>query len=425
MWLAIQTAESVPINVAQVMNHAEKILSEPVTARDAALSYFECLPVPALLLASNGDIVAANAASHALLGAAPGELAGRSAALHFPELWSGSARSSAELADSDPPRRVTARRADGSSFPARLRFANVAAPGAAQFMVSIEDLADFERQLGERAAEVVAANREFEKFIDVAAHDLRAPLRILTGFADALDDETSGSLGEDAATFLKEIRTAGARMEGIIDGLLSLARSGRAEMHCESLDLTTLVELIYYELRHSGTPREVDCRVAPDLNGWGDVRLMMTALRAIIGNAWKFTGRTPAGDHSFLFRRTRRPHLVLRDRQRRRIRHGARRRGCSNPSRGCIGRTNFRDTAWVSRPRRSSSGGTAGTSRRTRRPAPARPSASASLRGPSETWRTWCGALRARQPGAGPRQRPFVRHSAHSNRGIVDPGAKS
>jgi signal transduction histidine kinase len=280
-------------------NLVEKILSEPEEARDAALSYFESLPVPALLLAANGAIVAANGAAHGLLGAAAGTLANRSAALHFPELWSGSARNSAELADSDPPRRVNARRADGGSFPARLRFANVVAHGDARFMVCIEDLSDFERELGERAAEVVAANREFEKFIDVAAHDLRAPLRILTGFADALDDETNGSLSEDAATFLKEIRTAGARMEGIIDGLLSLARSARAELSCESLDVTTLVELIYYELRHSGTPREVECQVAPDLNAWGDVRLMMTALRAVIGNAWKFTGRTPAASIRF------------------------------------------------------------------------------------------------------------------------------
>ena len=273
------------------MNHAEKILSEPVTALDPALSYFESLPVPALLLAANGAIVAANAAAHVLLGAAPGGLAGRSAALHFPELWSGSSRNTTELAASDPPRRVTARRIDDTSFPARLRFAN-APRGEARFMVSIEDLGDFERELGERAAKVVAANREFEKFIDVAAHDLRAPLRILTGFADALDDETSGSLSEDATTFLREIRTAGARMEGIIDGLLTLARSGRAEMGCESLDLTTLIELICYELRHSDSVREVEWNVAPDLTGWGDVRLMMTALRAIIGNAWKFTART-------------------------------------------------------------------------------------------------------------------------------------
>jgi light-regulated signal transduction histidine kinase (bacteriophytochrome) len=164
--------------------------------------------------------------------------------------------------------------------------------GETQFLVTVEDLSEFESALAASAAEVVAANREFEKFIDVAAHDLRAPLRILTGFADALEDECAGTLTEDGATFLREIRTAGARMEGIIEGLLSLARSSRAEMHHESLDLTTLVELVYYELRHSDSNREVAWQVAPGLTAWGDVRLTMTALRALIGNAWKFTGRT-------------------------------------------------------------------------------------------------------------------------------------
>jgi len=272
-------------------NLVEKILCEPVSARDPVLVHFESLPVGALLLAANGAVVAANAAAHALLCAAPGTLTGRSAALLFPALWSGSERS-AEFQDSDPPRRVTARRVDGGEFPARLRFATVRVNGEAKFLVTIEDLEDFERELAQRSADVVAANREFEKFIDVAAHDLRAPLRILTGFADALDDECSGTLSEDGTTFLREIRTAGARMEGIIEGLLSLARSSRAEMHCESLDLTTLIELVYYELRHSDSKREVEWNVAPELVGWGDVRLMMTALRSLIGNAWKFTGRT-------------------------------------------------------------------------------------------------------------------------------------
>jgi light-regulated signal transduction histidine kinase (bacteriophytochrome) len=187
---------------------------------------------------------------------------------------------------------VIARRTDGDEFPARLRFATMHAHGETQFLVTIEDLGNFERELAQRAAEVVAANREFEKFIDIAAHDLRAPLRILTGFADALDDECAGTLSEDGATFLREIRTAGGRMEGIIEGLLSLARSSRSEMHCESLDLTTLVELVCYEIRHSDSKREVEWHVAPGIVGWGDVRLMMTALRALIGNAWKFTGRT-------------------------------------------------------------------------------------------------------------------------------------
>jgi signal transduction histidine kinase len=276
-------------------NPVEKLLIESASARRAEPAHFESLPLAALLLAPNGAVVAANAAAHRLLGAAPGTLAGRSAALLFPELWSGPGRCSVEFQESDPPRRVLARHGTGGEFPARLRFATLHARSDTQYLVTVEDLSDFERQIEAAAAEVVAANREFEKFIDVAAHDLRAPLRILTGFADALEDECAGTLTEDGATFLREIRTAGARMEGIIEGLLSLARSSRAEMHCESLDLTTLVELIYYELRHTESNREVQCQVAPELIAWGDVRLMMTALRAIIGNAWKFTGRTANG----------------------------------------------------------------------------------------------------------------------------------
>ncbi len=273
-------------------NAVEKILADSAPERSAVPAHFEQLPVAALLLAQNGSVVAANVAAHRLLGAAPGALAGQSAARLFPELWSGSARSSVEFQDSDPPRRVIARRADDTQIAVRLRFATLRVRADTQFIVTAEDMSDCEREIDSRYAEVVAANREFEKFIDVAAHDLRAPLRILTGFADALDDECSGTLTEDGATFLREIRTAGSRMEGIIEGLLSLARSSRAEMHCESLDLTTLVELVNYELRHSDSNRVVDWQVAPELVAWGDVRLMMTALRALLGNAWKFTGRT-------------------------------------------------------------------------------------------------------------------------------------
>lgn len=272
------------------MTHlVERILSEPGAAPDPALAYFERLPVAALLLAADGHIVAANAAAHALFGATPGDLTGRAGALYCFET----------PAEPESPRRVNAQRVDGSTFPARLRVAAIAGHARANRMVIVEDLSEFERELAVRAAEVVAANREFEKFIDVAAHDLRAPLRILSGFANALEDETHGMLNEDAASFMKEIRTSSARMEGIIDGLLMLARSTRAEMSCESLDLTTLAELVCFELRHSGSARDVTWQIAPDLNAWGDVRLMMTVLRALIGNAWKFTGRTTGASIRF------------------------------------------------------------------------------------------------------------------------------
>jgi signal transduction histidine kinase len=117
-------------------------------------------------------------------------------------------------------------------------------------------------------------------------------LRILKGFTDALEDECGAALNDEGKTFLKEILKASDRMEGLIDGMLAMSRAGRAEMTCENLDLTTLVDLVYYELRHEQGTRNVDTQVAADISAWGDVRLMMTVLRNLLGNAWKYTSRT-------------------------------------------------------------------------------------------------------------------------------------
>jgi PAS domain S-box-containing protein len=275
-------------------NLVEKILigAPEVSGTDAL---FERSPVATLLLGFNGAVLKANAAAHRLLSCAPGRLEGASAALLFPELWRGTARVSEDVGDGDPPRRVMTRRFDGTSFAAQLRISQLDGGDGAdgiEFLATLEDLTAIEAELAARAAAVTAANKEFETFIDVAAHDLRSPLRILTGFTEALDDECAALLNEEGRTFLKEIITASGRMEGIIDGLLALARSARAEMACEVLDLTTLADLVFYELRHGEAERPVECEVEAGLSGWGDVRLMMTVLRNVLGNAWKFTART-------------------------------------------------------------------------------------------------------------------------------------
>jgi light-regulated signal transduction histidine kinase (bacteriophytochrome) len=155
----------------------------------------------------------------------------------------------------------------------------------APFMATIEDLSDWEQ-------EIAAANKELETFMSAAGHDLRGPLRILKGFTEALDDECAESLNEEGKSFLKEIVRAADRMEGLIDALLALSRAGRAEMHCENLDLSMLADMALYDLRHAKNARAVEVEVAPDLKAWGDVRLMMVVLRTLLGNAWKYTGRT-------------------------------------------------------------------------------------------------------------------------------------
>jgi signal transduction histidine kinase len=260
-------------------NLVAKILSGQQTDAGELNPLFAAHPVPSLLYRRDGTITAANAAALGLFRCGTAELCGTSLSSVLPEL-----RSQFEVTQPSAHARVAVRRPDGENFIARVQFTPVAG-GGASLLATIEDLSVLE-------AEIAAVNREMESFMSAAGHDLRGPLRILKGFTDALEDECGEVLNEEGRTFLKEILKASDRMEGLIDGLLAMSRAGRAEMTCENLDLSTLVELVTYELRHEKHAHVVHTEVQPGIQAWGDVRLMMVVLRNLIGNAWKFTSRT-------------------------------------------------------------------------------------------------------------------------------------
>ncbi len=278
------------------------------TNNGAADQLFELHPAPSLLFGRDGVLVQANAALQQLLRASGTSLDGTRLAEFFPEV-------ATQLADLRAPvclRRVAVRRPDGSNFIARVQAVPDTWHGLS--LAVVEDLTEKEQELA-------AANKEFEALTSAAGHDLRGPLRILKGFAEALDDECGAVLNEEGKTFLKEIFKASDRMDGLIDGLLTFSRAGRAELSCENLDVGTLVELVHYDLRHAATERTVAFEMQPGISAWGDVRQMMTILRTLLGNAWKYTGRTPQRRGAPLHRAARGPDLDLRERQRRGIRH--------------------------------------------------------------------------------------------------------
>ena len=269
------------------MTHlAEENPADPTQVTDRRDPLFVAHPVPSLLFDRNYLVVAANRAALALFRCGASAIEGLDMVNFFPELGS-SLRATRQVTAM---RNVAARRPDGSNFIVRLQ---LVMPGVdALTLATIEDMTEHEQELA-------AANKEFESFTSAAGHDLGGPLRILKGFTEALEDECGPVLNEEGRSFLKEILKATDRMEGLIDGLLTLSRASRAEMACERLDISTLAELVTYELRHGKTQREVDCTVAPAITGWGDVRLMMTVLRVLLGNAWKYTSRTAAGSIRF------------------------------------------------------------------------------------------------------------------------------
>ncbi len=147
-----------------------------------------------------------------------------------------------------------------------------------------EDLQRHARQLED-------ANRELEAFSYSVSHDLRAPVRSIGGFIQALDEDYGNSLAEQGKDYLRRIRANAERMERLIEDLLKLSRLTLAEMHFETVDLSALGSEIAAELQTSEPGRKAEFLIAPKLTANGDPSLLRALLTNLLGNAWKFTGK--------------------------------------------------------------------------------------------------------------------------------------
>jgi light-regulated signal transduction histidine kinase (bacteriophytochrome) len=134
-------------------------------------------------------------------------------------------------------------------------------------------------------------NRELETFSYSVSHDLRAPLRSIDGFGQALVEDAGPVLDAESRGHLDRIRNATRRMGQLIDDLLALSKVTRAEMRRERVDLSDLASQIAAELARHSSRRSVTVTIAPGLTATGDPHLVRLALQNLIDNAWKFTGR--------------------------------------------------------------------------------------------------------------------------------------
>jgi len=151
---------------------------------------------------------------------------------------------------------------------------------------------DLERRVEERTAELQSANRELDSFAYAVSHDLRAPLRAMSGFSQALLEDYGNVLTGEARDFLDNIILASHKMGELIDGLLDLSRSTRGELQRDTVHFSELAERILNDMHQSepGTTRIWE--IEPGLSGWGDARMLEAVLRNLLGNAWKYTART-------------------------------------------------------------------------------------------------------------------------------------
>lgn len=148
---------------------------------------------------------------------------------------------------------------------------------------------DLERRVIERTAELTAANKELEAFSYSVSHDLRAPLRGIDGFSQALIDRYSEQLDDKGKHYLSRIRVGTQRMGELIDDLLTLSRVTRTEMRRKEVDLSAIATEIITELQQLEPQRQLEFAIAPGLIAHGDSQLLRVVLENLLNNAWKFT----------------------------------------------------------------------------------------------------------------------------------------
>lgn len=150
---------------------------------------------------------------------------------------------------------------------------------------------ELERRVEERTVQMDAANRELEAFCYSVSHDLRTPLRAISGFASALREDYGPKLEPEANEYLGRIVSGTERMTEVINDLLRLSRVSRAEMSPTECDLSQLARQIESEMRSDGPDRNVECLIQPGLSAQVDRGLIRVALENLLQNAWKFTAK--------------------------------------------------------------------------------------------------------------------------------------
>jgi signal transduction histidine kinase len=151
---------------------------------------------------------------------------------------------------------------------------------------------ELERRVVDRTGQLEAANRELEMFSYSVSHDLRAPLRHIDGFSQALGDDYADKLNSTGREYLDRIRKSARRMMEMIDALLDLSRQGRGKIVKESVDLSAMVKEIGDELARSEPERQVQLNVVEGVTVLADPKLMRVVMQHLLSNAWKFTAPT-------------------------------------------------------------------------------------------------------------------------------------
>jgi PAS domain S-box-containing protein len=269
-------------------------------------SMFDAAPDAMVGVDAAGRIVMANAQTESVFGWSREDLIGRPLETLIPERARGVHPDHRAHYFHQPRFRpmgvgldLSALRADGTEFPAEISLSVLETDDGVIALGAIRDITD-RRQAEEEtrkaheeadhaAAELQIAYHELQAFSYAVAHDLRAPLRAIEGFSEALVEDHLEHLDESGRSALERIRRNVQRMGRMIDALLELSRLVRSTFEASEVDLSAMVREAVEALRESDPNREVTAFVEPDVMAVGDRGLLPLLVQNLVSNAWKFT----------------------------------------------------------------------------------------------------------------------------------------
>jgi PAS domain S-box-containing protein len=269
---------------------------------DAAIDLLRAAPDAIVGVGPDGRIHEANAQAERLFGYGPGELVGQPVEMLLPQ----SARNihprhrAAYLIDGQPRPMgagldLSGCRKDGLEFPAEISLSSADTPAGRLVWAFVRDVSDRQRAkiaLQDKNRELEAANRELESFSYSVSHDLRAPIRAISGFCGILLEEHTGALDDEGRRLLGVVVSNAERMADLIEGLLAFCRAGKELNRC-AVDLTVIARSVVDDLLASQPDRQIAVEVGTLPEVWGDAGSLRQVMVNLITNAFKFTRPQP------------------------------------------------------------------------------------------------------------------------------------
>ena len=194
------------------------------------------------------------------------------------------------------------RRKDGSVFPVEILVCAMQWKGQYSFISIARDISErkqAEEQLQHTLTQLETSNNELEAFAYSVSHDLRAPLRAINGFSQALLEEYAHQFDEDGQYYFERIQANANRMGDLIDGLLRLSRVSRSALSYTAVSLSNLAQEVLRDLQAADPDRQVELVIAAELTVIADITLMRVVMMNLLQNAWKFTSHHPTARIEF------------------------------------------------------------------------------------------------------------------------------